>query len=106
MIDINNYSFRGKNVLIRVDFNVPVNEKQKVTDDSRIVAAIPTIKSVVDSGGSAILISHRGRPKNNLDKHLSMRPISKHLERLIKKDVFFINNCCGGIVEKKNNAYS
>ncbi len=101
MIDINNYSFRGKNVLIRVDFNVPVNEKQKVTDDSRIVAAIPTIKSVVDSGGSAILISHRGRPKNNLDKHLSMRPISKHLEKLIKKDVVFINNCCGGIVEKK-----
>ena len=72
MIDLNNYSFRGKNVLIRVDFNVPVNEKQKVTDDSRIVAAIPTIKSVIDSGGSAILISHRGRPKNNLDKELSL----------------------------------
>ena len=63
MISIDNYDFKGKRAIIRVDFNVPLNEKGEVTDDTRIRAAMPTVKKVLAGGGSVILMSHMGRPK-------------------------------------------
>ena len=62
MISIDNYDFKGKRAIIRVDFNVPLNEKGEVTDDTRIRAAMPTVKKVLAGGGSVILMSHMGRP--------------------------------------------
>ena len=65
MISIDNYDFKGKRAIIRVDFNVPLNEKGEVTDDTRIRAAMPTVKKVLAGGGSVIQKSHMGRPKKN-----------------------------------------
>ena len=73
MISIDNYDFKGKRAIIRVDFNVPLNEKGEVTDDTRIRAAIPTIKKVLAEGGSVILMSHMGRPKKNPDPQILAR---------------------------------
>ena len=72
MFAIDNYDFKGKRAIIRVDFNVPLNEKGEVTDDTRIRAAIPTIKKVLEKGGSVILMSHLGRPKKNPDPKFSL----------------------------------
>lgn len=63
MVTIDNYDFKGKRAIIRVDFNVPLNEQGQVTDNTRILAAVPTIKKVLSAGGSVILMSHLGRPK-------------------------------------------
>lgn len=63
MQSIDTYDFKGKRAIIRVDFNVPLNEKLEITDDTRIRAAIPTIKKVLEKGGSVVLMSHLGRPK-------------------------------------------
>ena len=71
MFAIDNYNFAGKRAIIRVDFNVPLNAEGKVTDDTRIRAAIPTIKKVLAGGGSVILMSHLGRPKKNPDAKYS-----------------------------------
>jgi len=67
MKTIDNYDFTGKKAIIRVDFNVPINEKFEVADDTRIRAAIPTIKKILSSGGSVILMSHLGRPKGEYE---------------------------------------
>ena len=75
MFAIDNYDFKGKRAIIRVDFNVPLNEKGEVTDDTRIRAAIPTIKKVLEKGGSVILMSHLGRPKKNPDPKFSLEQI-------------------------------
>lgn len=71
MNTIDNYDFRGKRAIIRVDFNVPLDDKGNVTDDTRIRAAIPTIRKVLEGGGSVILMSHLGRPKKNNDEKYS-----------------------------------
>ena len=67
MVTIDNYDFKGKRAIIRVDFNVPLNEQGQVTDNTRILAAVPTIKKVLSADGSVILMSHLGRPKKNPD---------------------------------------
>ncbi|MDY5240233.1 MAG: phosphoglycerate kinase, partial [Alistipes senegalensis] len=72
MNSIDNYDFKGKRAIIRVDFNVPLNEKGEVTDDTRIRAAMPTVKKVLAGGGSVILMSHMGRPKKNPDPKYSL----------------------------------
>ncbi|MDP4686132.1 MAG: phosphoglycerate kinase, partial [Salibacteraceae bacterium] len=64
MATIDNFNFAGKRALIRVDFNVPLNDQFEVTDNTRIVAAVPTIKKILADGGSVVLMSHLGRPKN------------------------------------------
>tara|TARA_B100000965_G_scaffold354642_1_gene331427 strand:- start:1203 stop:2384 length:1182 start_codon:yes stop_codon:yes gene_type:complete len=104
---LKNFCFKNKTVLIRVDFNVPLNERLEITDDSRILAALPTIQNVLASGAKIVLISHLGRPKG-VNKKLSLFPVSKKLENLLKKPVLFLNDCVGEEIENniKNSDYS
>lgn len=83
MQTIHNYDFSGKKALIRVDFNVPLNEKFEITDDNRMRAALPTIQKVLDGGGSPIIMSHLGRPKGGPEEKYSMRPLVEHLSNLL-----------------------
>lgn len=91
---IDSYNFNGKRAIIRVDFNVPMNDKFEVTDDTRIRAAIPTIKKVLKGGGSVILMSHLGRPKGPANK-FSLRHIIPTLEQLTGVSVKFATDCMG-----------
>ena len=93
MFAIDNYDFKGKRAIIRVDFNVPLNEKGEVTDDTRIRAAIPTIKKVLEKGGSVILMSHLGRPKKNPDPKFSLRQIVGRVSELLGVQVQFCDDC-------------
>ncbi|MDR2823641.1 MAG: phosphoglycerate kinase [Prevotellaceae bacterium] len=95
MQTIDNYSFSNKRAIIRVDFNVPMNEKFEVTDDTRIRAAIPTIKKVLEKGGSVILMSHLGRPKKNNDDKFSLSHIVKSIENQLGVKVAFAGDCMG-----------
>ena len=97
---IANFDFKNKRTLIRVDFNVPLTEDNKVTDNSRIVAAIPTIKKVISTGGIAILISHLGRPKGKKTSKHSLSNIQKDLEKLLLQPVAFLDDCIGSKVER------
>lgn len=94
MQSIDTYDFKGKRAIIRFDFNVPLNDKFEVTDDTRIRAAIPTIKKVLDGGGSIVAMSHLGRPKGVTDKY-SLKHIIPTLEKLIGKKVLFAPDCMG-----------
>ena len=95
MFAIDNYDFKGKRAIIRVDFNVPLNEKGEVTDDTRIRAAIPTIKKVLEKGGSVILMSHLGRPKKNPDPKFSLEQIVPAIEKRLGVKVMFAGDCMG-----------
>ena len=95
MKNISQTSFKEKKVLIRVDFNVPLNKNLAITDDSRIVSALPTIKKVVSDGGIAIILSHLGRPKNGFEKSLSLNHIITHLSKLLNMPVKFSTDCIG-----------
>ncbi|MFT4522123.1 MAG: phosphoglycerate kinase [Bacteroidia bacterium] len=101
---IADFNFAGQKVLVRVDFNVPLNEALQITDDSRMTAAIPTIQKVLIDGGSAILMSHLGRPKAGPEDKFSLRHLVSHLEELTGVPVLFANDCIGDeAVEKANN---
>ena len=93
------FNFKDKKAIIRVDFNVPLNAQFEVTDDSRIVAAKPTIIKVLEDGGSAILMSHLGRPKGKEDK-FSLSHIVKKVTEVIGVSVKFVNDCVGEEVEE------
>ena len=95
MFAIDNYNFAGKRAIIRVDFNVPLNAEGKVTDDTRIRAAIPTIKKVLAGGGSVILMSHLGRPKKNPDAKYSLEQIIYAIEERLGVKVMFAGDCMG-----------
>ncbi len=97
MIGLDNYNFSGKKALIRVDFNVPFVDGQ-VGDDTRIQAALPSIKKILADGGSVILMSHLGRPKGK-DAKLTLAPVAKHLDVLIENDVLFVQDCIGDEVK-------
>jgi phosphoglycerate kinase len=97
----NDFNFSGKKALVRVDFNVPLDESRKVTDDTRIRAALPTIKKILKDGGSAILMSHLGRPKGTVNQKYSLLPVAEHLSELLKMEVKFSNDCVGAETEKK-----
>ncbi len=95
MNNINKYNFLDKKVLIRVDFNVPLNENFEVTDDTRIKAAIPTIKKILKEGGTIILMSHLGRPKNGYEEKFSLKHIVTCLSKNIGTEVQFATDCIG-----------
>ncbi len=95
MRSIDSYDFRGKKVLVRVDFNVPLNEKYEITDTTRIDAAIPTIKKILNGGGSAILMSHLGRPKEGPEEKFSLRHLTGYLSEHLGVPVRFADDCIG-----------
>jgi len=97
---IDDLDLKGKRVLVRVDFNVPLTEDKQVADDKRIVAALPTIKKVMSEGGKAILMSHLGRPKGKVKPEFSLAPVAKRLGELLETQVAFAPDCVGGDVEK------
>ena len=94
MQSIDTYNFSGKKAIIRVDFNVPLNDQFEITDDTRIRAALPTIKKVLEGKGSAILMSHLGRPKGK-DEKFSLKHIVAHLTKSIGVEVKFADDCIG-----------
>src|SRR5208283_594859 len=93
-LTIDDVQLKGKKVLVRVDFNVPM-EKQKVTDDTRIVESLPTIKKILNDGGKAILMSHLGRPKGKRNLEFTLQPVAARLSALIGKNVQFASDCIG-----------
>ncbi len=95
MKNINGYSFEGKKAIVRVDFNVPLDSDFRVTDDNRIRGALPTIKKIIDDGGSAILMSHLGRPKSGPEEKFSLKHVVPELEKLTGRDVIFAPDCIG-----------
>ena len=97
MSNFNQYNFKGKKALVRVDFNVPLNDNFEVTDDTRMRAAIPTIQKILKDGGAVILMSHLGRPKDGPTNKYSLFHLVAHLQKLIGNDneVFFASDCIG-----------
>jgi phosphoglycerate kinase len=93
--NVDNLSFKGKKALIRVDFNVPLDEHFHVTDDTRIQAALPTINKILADGGSAILMSHLGRPKSGPEDKFSLKHIVVELEKALERPVKFAQDCIG-----------
>lgn len=99
MKSLKDLDLKGKRVLMRVDFNVPL-EEGRVEDDTRIQAALPTIKYCIEKGGKLILMSHLGRPKGKIDLSLSLKPVAERLSELLGKDVRFMPCCVGEENEK------
>ena len=97
---VNDINFKGKKALVRVDFNVPLDDQFKVTDDTRITAAMKTIKKILDDGGSAILMSHLGRPKEGPVDKFSLRHIISDLENAVGTKVQFASDCIGSEAEE------
>jgi phosphoglycerate kinase len=95
MKDISSYSFRGKKAIVRVDFNVPLNSDFMVTDNTRIKGALPTIKKITEDGGSAVLMSHLGRPKEGPEEKFSLKHVIPELEKLTGENVIFAPDCIG-----------
>jgi phosphoglycerate kinase len=97
MSKFSDFNFKGHKALVRVDFNVPLDDKFNITDDNRMVGAISTIKKILSDGGSVILMSHFGRPKNGPADEFSLKHLVKHLHELLGKEtkVFFADNCIG-----------
>lgn len=93
MTNIDQVNFSGKRVIVRVDFNVPLDDNFNITDDTRMRAAMPTLKKVLNDNGMLIIMSHLGRPKKNPDPKYSVKPLVKHLEELIGKQVIFVDDC-------------
>jgi phosphoglycerate kinase len=87
------FNFNQKKVLVRVDFNVPLNEHFEITDDTRIKAAVPTIKKILNDGGSVILMSHLGRPKDGPTEKYSLKHTVKHTSQLLQAEVDFADDC-------------
>ena len=95
MTTLDSYDFSGKKALVRVDFNVPLNEKFEITDDTRIRATIPTISKILNDGGSVILMSHLGRPKEGPTEKYSLKHLVNPLSLILGKTVKFADDCIG-----------
>jgi phosphoglycerate kinase len=95
MTTLDSYDFSGKKALVRVDFNVPLNEKFEITDDTRIRATIPTISKILNDGGSVILMSHLGRPKDGPTEKYSLKHLVNPLSLILGKTVKFADDCIG-----------
>ena len=94
-VTVSDINFRGRKALVRVDFNVPLDEWQNITDDRRIRAALPTLRKILGDGGSVIACSHLGRPKGGPDPKQSLRPVARRLQELLGKTVTFAEDCIG-----------
>ena len=105
MSKFNDFNFKGHNALIRVDFNVPLNDKFEITDDNRMQAAVPTIQKIIKDGGSVILMSHLGRPKGGPEDKFSLKHLVKHLGKLLNGiPILFANDCIGEEASQKAGA--
>jgi phosphoglycerate kinase len=103
MSKFSSFNFNNKKALIRVDFNVPLNDKFEITDDNRMRATIPTIEKILNDGGSVILMSHLGRPKDGPTEKYSLKHLVKHLSDLLGgKTVLFANDCIGEEAKNKS----
>ncbi|MBU1036100.1 phosphoglycerate kinase [bacterium] len=98
--DLNKNQLEGKRVLVRVDFNVPLNEELEITDDTRIKAALSTIKYLMSHQAKVVLMSHLGRPKGKVVEKLRLDPVAKRLSELLEQEVKKLNDCIGEEVEK------
>ena len=103
-LTIDDLDFKGKRTLIRVDYNVPLDDSQNITDDRRITASLPTLKKIIGDGGRLILCSHLGRPKGKVVPEMSLKPVAKRLSELIGKTVKFAPDCIGDEVSKMVDA--
>ena len=92
---LNKSVLEGKKVLVRVDFNVPLDDSGLITDDTRIRAAIPTIKYLVDNSAKVILAAHFGRPKGKVNEKMRLTPVAERLSSIISKKVVLSNSCIG-----------
>ncbi|MDX2003399.1 MAG: phosphoglycerate kinase [Chitinophagales bacterium] len=97
---IDQYNFKGKRALTRVDFNVPLDEQRQITDDTRIKAALPSIRKILSDGGSVVLMSHLGRPKGGPEPKYSLEHVVDHLSQLLGTEVFFCDDCVGKHAEQ------
>ena len=88
-LTVEDVDVKGKKVLVRCDFNVPLNDKQEITDETRIVGALPTIQYLIDNGAKVILCSHMGKPKGKPVPELSLAPVAKRLSEKLGKEVVF-----------------
>jgi phosphoglycerate kinase len=102
-LTIDQIELKGKRVLVRVDFNVPLDENLNITDDTRIVESLPTIKKIISEGGKAILMSHLGRPKGGPNPKYSLKPTAKRLSELLGKEVKLAPDCIGDEVKSMVN---
>ncbi|HOK14810.1 MAG TPA: phosphoglycerate kinase, partial [Candidatus Kapabacteria bacterium] len=93
-------NFEGKNVLVRVDFNVPYDKDGKVADDTRIKMTLPTIDYIIDGGGIPVIMSHLGRPKGERNLKYSLKPVAEHLIEKYGYKVLFAEDCIGEVAEK------
>lgn len=104
MVDFQSFSFRGHRALVRVDFNVPLDESLHITDDTRMRAAVPTIQKIRHDGGAVILMSHLGRPKKGPEDKYSLHHLVKHLSELLGTEVLFAEDCVGEATFQKAQA--
>ena len=102
--NLEQFSFQDQKVLMRVDFNVPLNDQFEITDDSRIRAALPSINHILSEGGAVIIISHLGRPKNGPEEAFSLKHIVTRLSELTNKEIQFANDCKGEEAVEKSKA--
>lgn len=100
MKTVDNYNFNGEKALVRVDFNVPLDASFNITDDTRIKAAIPTINKILADGGSVILMSHLGRPKDGPAEKYSLKHVVNHLSKLLGIPVLFATDCIGEVTQR------
>jgi len=102
-LSIDNVDLKNKRVLVRVDFNVPLDENLQITDDIRITSSLPTIKKIISEGGKAILMSHLGRPKGKVNLKYSLKPAAERLTKLLAKEVKLAPDCVGDEVKSLVN---
>ena len=96
---IRDYDFKGLRCLVRVDFNVPLDEQLQITDDTRVVASLPTVRTLLERGATVILMSHLGRPKGKVNAKYSLAPVAERLSGLLETSVLFAPDCVGSDVE-------
>lgn len=97
---LEDFNFENKRVLVREDLNVPLDENQNITDDTRIRAALPTLNYLIEKGAKVIIVSHLGRPKGKVNPKYSLAPVVKRLSELLGREVAFAENCIGEAAEK------